>query len=170
MPTERAAQFESGWDLPTHFQSQTEQVVHSSTNCNQESFRHTNQSADSNWRSHWDIGFSRQSGQHGTKFMYYAAHGNFYLVRYFPPAGSGAYRNWTQYSNSYPYFPYKDKVDCFSTSRSEVPNVGYTQMVVEGDTIPDPLDPGNLLLMGLYNLSAIRTDVHHFKDNKNKDA
>eukprot|EP00750_Incisomonas_marina_P022638 INCI4988.2.p3 GENE.INCI4988.2~~INCI4988.2.p3 ORF type:complete len:133 (+),score=4.36 INCI4988.2:161-559(+) len=87
--------------------------------------------------------------------MYYAAHGNFYLVRYFPPAGSGAYRNWTQYSNSYPYFPYKDKVDCFSTSRSEVPNVGYTQMVVEGDTIPDPLDPGNLLLMGLYNWKGL---------------
>eukprot|EP00750_Incisomonas_marina_P022628 INCI4988.1.p2 GENE.INCI4988.1~~INCI4988.1.p2 ORF type:complete len:118 (+),score=0.01 INCI4988.1:161-514(+) len=89
--------------------------------------------------------------------MYYAAHGNFYLVRYFPPAGSGAYRNWTQYSNSYPYFPYKDKVDCFSTSRSEVPNVGYTQMVVEGDTIPDPLDPGNLLLMGLYNYQSSTT-------------
>ena len=46
-PTERAAQFASGWDLPTHFQSQTEQVVDSSTNCNQASFGHTNQSADS---------------------------------------------------------------------------------------------------------------------------
>ena len=24
-----------------------------------------------NWRSHWDIGFSDQSGQDNTKFMYY---------------------------------------------------------------------------------------------------
>eukprot|EP00750_Incisomonas_marina_P022632 INCI4988.14.p1 GENE.INCI4988.14~~INCI4988.14.p1 ORF type:complete len:683 (+),score=112.28 INCI4988.14:1219-3267(+) len=122
-----------------------------------------------NWRSHWDIGFSRQSGQDGTKFMYYCAHGNFYLVSWFPPADSGAYRNWTQYSNSFPYFPYKSKVDCLSTSRSEVPNVGYTQMAVEGDLIPDPTGVG-ILMTGLYNLSAIRTDVHHFKDNKNKDA
>ena len=101
-----------------------------------------------NWRSHWDIGFSRQSGQDGTKVMYYAAHGNFYLVSWFPPEGAGPYRNWTQYSNSFPYFPYKSKVDCLSTSRSEVPNVGCTQMAVQGDVIPDPTGEG-IFMAGL---------------------
>ena len=38
MSTERAAQFGPGWDLPTRLQSQTEQVVDSSTNSNQASF------------------------------------------------------------------------------------------------------------------------------------
>eukprot|EP00750_Incisomonas_marina_P022651 INCI4988.7.p1 GENE.INCI4988.7~~INCI4988.7.p1 ORF type:complete len:682 (+),score=115.04 INCI4988.7:1219-3264(+) len=101
--------------------------------------------------------------------IYYTTLPQYFLVSWFPPADSGAYRNWTQYSNSFPYFPYKSKVDCLSTSRSEVPNVGYTQMAVEGDLIPDPTGVG-ILMTGLYNLSAIRTDVHHFKDNKNKDA
>ena len=121
-----------------------------------------------NWRSHWDIGFSDHGGHGKTKHMYYAAHGNFYLDRFFPPAP--AFQNWTQYSNSFPYFPYKSEVDVLSTSRSEVPNVGYTQMVVQGDTIPDPLDPSNLIMEGLFNISAIKEDVHHFKDNKNGDA
>ena len=119
-----------------------------------------------NWRSHWDIGFSDHSGQDNTKYMYYDAHGNFYLVRFFP---QGAYANWTQYANANPYFPYKDKVDVMSTSRSDVPNIGYTQMIVEGDLIPDPVW-GEIILEGLYNLTAIKTDVPHFKDNKNKDA
>ena len=126
-----------------------------------------------NWRSHWDIGFSDQGGQDNTKFMYYCAHGNFNLMQFFP--ASPAYNNYTQYANSYPYFPYTDKVDVLSTTRSDIPNLGYTQMIVEGDVQPNVANIGtknssNLFLRGLYNIQHSDYTTHHFKDNKNKDA
>ena len=126
-----------------------------------------------NWRSHWDIGFSDHSGQDNSKYMYYCAHGNFCLPQVFPP--SPAYSNYTHYANSYPYFPYADKVDVMSTSRSDIPNLGYTQMIVQGDVQPaagnvPPGVPDSLLLQGLYNIQHIDDTTHHFKDNKNKDA
>ena len=126
-----------------------------------------------NWRSHWDIGFSDHSGQDNTKFMYYCAHGNYNLMQFFP--ASPAYNNYTQYANSYPYFPYADKVDVLSTTRSDIPNKGYTQMIVEGDVQPNVANIGtknssNLFLQGLYNIQHSDYTTHHFKDNKNKDA
>ena len=126
-----------------------------------------------NWRSHWDIGFSDHSGQDNTKFMYYCAHGHFNLMQFFP--GAPAYTNYTQYANSYPYFPYADKVDVMSTTRSDIPNLGYTQMIVEGDLQPNVAIIGTknssgLFLQGLYNIQHSDYTTHHFKDNKNKDA
>ena len=95
----------------------------------------TNEDSDvENWRSHWDIGFSDHGSNGNSKFMYYAGHGNFCLPQFFP--GGDAYNNYTQYANSYPYFPYADKVDVLSTSRSDIPNKGYTEMIVLGDVQP----------------------------------
>ena len=132
-----------------------------------------------NWRSHWDIGFSDHSAQDNSKYMYYCSHGNFYVTQNIIPPGTGAYQNSTHYANSYPYFPYNDKIQAgggvLSTSRSDIPNLGYTQMIVQGDVQPIEGDvttvPGELVYMGLYNIQHMDDDtVHHFKDNKNKDA
>ena len=87
----------------------------------------------------------------------YCAHGNFYVTQFFPP--SPAYQNFTHYANSYPYFPYKDKIQAgggvLSTSRSDIPNLGYTQMIVEGDVQPTEGNvttvPNQLIYLGLYN-------------------
>ena len=108
--------------------------------------------------------------------MYYCGHGNFNLPQAFLPPAVGAYSNYyTQYAGSYPYFPYADKVDVLSTSRSDIPNLGYTEMIVEGDTlpvtgaVPSGLD-GNAVYQGFYNIHHTDDTTHHFKDNKNKDA
>ena len=136
----------------------------------------TNEDSDiENWRSHWDIGFSDQSGQDNSKWMYYCGHGNFNLPQVFLPPAIQAYSNYTQYAGSYPYFPYADKVDVLSTSRSDIPNLGYTEMIVEGDVlpvtgaVPSGLD-GNAVYQGFYNIHHTDDNTHHFKDNKNKDA
>ena len=137
----------------------------------------TNEDSDiGNWRSHWDIGFSDQSGHDNSKYMYYCSHGNFYVTQIFPP--SPAYQNFTKYANAFPYHPYKDKIKSadgvLSTSRSDIPNLGYTQMIVEGDVQPKEGNvdtvPGQVVYLGLYNIQHIDDTTHHFKDNKNKDA
>ena len=134
----------------------------------------TNEDSDiENWRSHWDIGFSDQSGQDNTKWMYYCAHGNYNLPQVFLP--SPAYSNYTDYAGAYPYFPFPNKVDVLSTSRSDIPNLGYTEMIVEGDVMPVTGNvpsgvSGNVVYQGFYNIQHIDDTTHHFKDNKNKDA
>ena len=99
--------------------------------------------------------------------------GNYNLPQVFLP--SPAYSNYTQYANAYPYFPYADKVDVLSTSRSDIPNLGYTEMIVEGDVLPVTGDvpsgvTDGLVYQGFYNIQHIDDTTHHFKDNKNKDA
>ena len=119
-----------------------------------------------NWRSHWDIGFSRCAGgnRSATKEMYFCAHGNFNLP--IVVAGQAPPTIETQYAHSWPYHPFEDKFETMSTSRSDIPDVGYTQMIPYGDDVLFGL------VVGLYNIKKIEDpDVpHRFKDNKNKDA
>lgn len=48
------------------------------------------------------------------------------------------------------------------------------QRLTEGDMIKDPTEEDEGLplgfIQGLFRVKKIRTDVHHFKDNKNGDA
>lgn len=120
-----------------------------------------------NWRSHWDIGFSHHSdfGQHGgTRPLYYCGQGNFDLTKSVQPDKGDT----SQYGYSFPYHPYESEIDVLSTSRSDIPDIGYTQMVVSDEDASDDDGHG---ISGLLVIQAIFKNVpHRFKDNKNKNA
>ena len=117
-----------------------------------------------NWRSHFDIGMSHHSYPSNvdvlleqSRFLYYCAQGNF------PVTGEDVQHS-TPYGYSNPYHPYADKIDVHCSSRSDIPDVGYTQLISH-DLI------GNTRQEDLYRIEEITEDVpHRFKNNKNGDA
>ena len=96
--------------------------------------------------------------------MYFCAHGNFNLPVVLP--GQDPSTIETQYAHSWPYHPFESKFETMSTSRSDVPDIGYRQMITYEDAVIFGW------VHGLYNIKKIvDPDVpHRFKDNKNKDA
>ena len=120
-----------------------------------------------NWRSHWDVGFSHQSmfGMYNsTRSLYYCGQGNFDLSQSVQ-ADKG---NTSQYGYAFPYHPYESEIDVLSSTRSDFPDIGYTQMICPDE---DASDDNGDHINGLFVIQAIYKNVpHRFKDNKNKNA
>ena len=113
-----------------------------------------------NWRVHFDIGMSRQAPatNNDTEQMYHMGQGDCDFA--FNDEDNPDDFKDMQYVGSTPYFPFKEDDDdvILSTSRSDIADLGYAQML-----------PSSLFGMG--NINTITEEVpHRFKDNKNQDA
>ena len=124
------------------------------------------------WRSHWDIGFSKQAPEIDDKSrqLYWLSQGNYDVT------GTDTTADKTEYAYSHPYHPYEDTLAAasvkMSTSRSDIPIKGYTRMIFADQAIPDPnpLSGGGVVDNALLTITDVTYDVHRFKDNKNRDA
>ncbi len=86
--------------------------------------------------------------------MYYCAQGNYNITSSPGPPDDQVY------AYSFPYYPFDGMSDKMATSRSDIPDVGYTQMWTSDQYI----------YMDLYVVTEMVDDsrIHRFKDNKNK--
>ena len=126
-----------------------------------------------NWRSHWDVGQSRQAPTNTahTRSLYYLSQGNFNI------AGDDA-PDMRPYAYSFPHHPaesllQKDGMAMLASSRSDFPDVGYTKMyrTDEGVTNDPNNDDDPEVMNGLYKIAVMAVPpTHYFKENKNKDA
>lgn len=120
-------------------------------------------------KMHFDIGESQQgytstqtihtSGQ----YLFFTSQGNVNI------SNNTDWKNtpdFTEYGYSYPYFPFKNALPGYleySTNRSDVPNIGFMQLVYEI----------NLIVATdsyISTVISIEEDVPHFKDNKEGNA
>jgi hypothetical protein len=88
--------------------------------------------------------------------LYYYAQGNYNITSEPGPPDDQVY------AYSFPYFLF-DLFDKMATSRSDIPDVGYTQMWSNA---------GPNINNDLYVVTEMvdDTQIHRFKDNKNTDA
>ena len=130
-----------------------------------------------NWRSHFDIGTSQQSSptnDDASKWFYYIGQGNFNLASGSLPTGDNDPKS-EAYAYAYPYHPFPDKCPIRATSRSDIPDVGYTRLYLTSENIEQDETVGQgaqkPILNGLYALAEFsKTPPHFFKNNKNQDA
>jgi len=113
-----------------------------------------------NWRSHWNIGISQQSQfKNGNRYLYFCSQGNYNITDQLGPPDDQVY------AYSFPYYPFDGMFDKMATSRSDIPDVGYTQMWAGNNNMQE-------IKQDLYVVTEMVDDsqIHRFKDNKNKDA
>ena len=115
-----------------------------------------------NWRSHWNIGISHQSQyKDGNRYLYYCSQGNFNVLETVNDDEDS-----TDYGYACPYHPFADELPYMATSRSDIPDVGYTMMysTEQADVQPHGAD--------YYVIKEIQENynIHRFKNNKRKDG
>jgi hypothetical protein len=84
-----------------------------------------------NWRSHWNIGISQQSQfKNKNRYLYYCSQGNYNITDEPGPPDDQVY------AYSFQYYPFDGMFDKMATSRSDIPDVGYTQNPAVPISIP----------------------------------
>ena len=130
-----------------------------------------------NWRSHFDIGTSQQSSpvnDEASRWYYYISQGNFNLASQALPSETDDPKA-EAYGYAYPYHPFPDKCPIRATSRSDIPDIGYTRLYLSSENIEQDITVGQgaqkPIMTGLYALAEFtEAPPHFFKNNKNQDA